>query len=703
MAVLQKIREKSVLLVLAIGLSLFAFILGGLLEGGINFSSRNVGSVNGVSLPAQDFIVKLQNLEQSQQIPSGQANNYLWSQEVKYILLGEQFENSGIKLGKDQLIHVIQTHPNFAQNPQFLNELGQFDQNKFNLFLSQLKAQPDQWNSWLNYEKVLEQYGKEQLFFNLIKGGINTTNLEAKLAYQKEMNKAQIDFITLAYSTVKDEEAKVEDAEIESYIKNHAKDFKSENSRIVEYVFVANKASEQDKQEVKTQIEDLLKPTIVFNNQTQKNDSVAGFKNTKDVIGFVNSKSDLPFDSLYYAKDELPQTELKETLYNLPLNEVYGPYEYKNYYCLSKVISRKNVVQSVDASHILIAYKGAANAGANISLTKEEAKTKAEELLAKLQQTPDSFAQLAATNTDDPGSKNTGGKYEKISKGQMVPSFDAYIFNNPVNKLAIVESDFGFHILKVDKIDTKDGIQLATVAKVISSSEKTQDEVYSKATKFEEAAASKDFSKTATSLGLVAHPATKVGAFDDQLPAIEGSQSQAISWIYSKDASKGAVKKFDSAEGHLIVKLTDINNSGLMSVTEARPIVESILKNEKKAKILRDKMKGATLEEVAKTSGASIQNAEVNGANPVINFGYEPQVAGTAMALTSGKTSALIDGTLGVFMVRNKALTKAPELPNYKAYKLKLNATNLSGVEQYSYQALLNQADIEDNRTKVLR
>lgn len=281
MAVLQKIREKSVLLIAVIGLSLFAFIIGGLLEGGINFSSRNVGSVNGHDIPTQDFLNKLQMLEQNQQASGGQANNMLWMQQVKEILLTEQFEKAGLRLGKDQLINVIKNHPNFAQNPQFLNEAGKFDINKFNVFLSQMKAQPQQWQAWLNYEEELEKYAKEQMYYNLVKGAMYSTNFEAKMAYKKEMDKAAFDFVTVPYTTVNDDQVKISDEEILSYVQKNAKQFKSDVSRIVEYVYVANKPSAEDEAAVKTQVEELLKPTVVFNKETNKNDTVPGLKPTK--------------------------------------------------------------------------------------------------------------------------------------------------------------------------------------------------------------------------------------------------------------------------------------------------------------------------------------------------------------------------------------------------------------------------------------
>src|SRR5690606_4356022 len=259
---------------------------------------------------------------------------------------------------------------------------------------------------------------------------------------------------------------------------------------------------------------------------------------------FVNQNSDVPFDSTYYAKEQLP-TEHAEKIFTAPVGSIYGPYVFNDYYAVSKIVAKKNTAETVDASHILIAYKGADRADATVNLTKEEAKAKAEALLKQAQGGAD-FATLATENTNDAGSKANGGKYPNINKGQMVPSFDQYIFNNPVGKVGLVESDFGFHVLKVDKINEKEGIQLATIAKKIESSKNTEDVLYSQANKFLESVEnnSDDFAKQATAQGLVSFPATKIDPFDDQLTGVEGTQAEAIRWASNKKTSVGDVKKF---------------------------------------------------------------------------------------------------------------------------------------------------------------
>ncbi|SEH70153.1 peptidyl-prolyl cis-trans isomerase D [Paenimyroides aquimaris] len=704
MAVLQKIREKSGLLIGVIGFCLLAFIAGDLLSGGINFTSRNVGEVNGTAISAADYTNKINNLEQSGQGKGAQLYNQVWTSEVRTILFNEQLDKAGLRLGKDQLINVIKTHPSFSQNPQFLNDAGQFDINKFNTFLAQMKAAgAQQWNAWLAYEDQLGDFAKEQMYMNMIKGAIVTTTAEAKIAYKNEATKVSFDYVTVPFNTVNDDQVKVTDDEINSYVKKHAKQFKTTPSRKVEYVFVANKPSKEDEAQAKQLVEDLLKPSVIFNQTTNKNDTISGFTKATDVREFVNLNSDVPFDSTYYAKEQLP-AEHAEKLFNEPIGSIYGPYVFNDYYAVSKVIAKKNTTETVDASHILIAYKGAMRADATVSLTKEEAKAKAEALLKQAQSGAD-FAALATENTNDSGSKATGGKYPNIQKGQMVPTFDQYIFNNPIGKLGIVESDFGFHVLKVDKINEKEGVQLATIAKKIESSTKTQDQIYSQANKFlENVESGKDFAKEATAQGLTSFPATKINPFDEQLIGVEGSHTDAIRWASNSKTKVGDVKKFDSADGYLVVKLVNINDTELMDAEDARSVVEPILMNEKKAEIIRKQMAGNTLEEVSENAKVGIVNAiDVTGANPMVNGFQEPLVVGNALGRKINETSKLINGRNGVYMVKTKNITKAVDLPNYLTYKQKVGTNNRQMVQNLIYSAMYQNADIKDNRHKVLQ
>lgn len=693
MAVLQKIRERSVLLLVVIGFSLLAFIVGDFLMSGSSLTTNSVGSINGESIPTQEYMAKVQRLEQSRQTTGNQAYETVWNEEIRRILLEEQFDKAGLRLGGDQIINVIKTHPNFANDPQFLNDAGQFDTGKFNVFLNQMKQDPNTWRGWLEYEASLGEFAKEQIYYNMVKGTVYTTQLEGKYAYKKETDRVTFDYVSIPYTTIKDEDVQVSDSEIADYIKKHSKQFKSPDYRAVEYVFIPNKPSQEDENVIKAEVEALLQPSVVFNAETQTNDTIAGFANVSDIADFVNKNSDVPYEETYYTKEQLPQ-EYQEQLFNLQEGEVFGAYLFNDHYCITRLTDKKSQPETVDASHILIAY------GDN-GRTREEAEEMANNLKEKL--TLENFAELADENTDDPGSKGKGGKYEGIRQGQMVPEFDEYIFNNPVGEIGMVETQFGFHILKVDAQNMAEMVQLATIAKAIEPSNATQDELYTQASKFEMEANNGDFSKVASDMGLIAHPTTPITAFGEQLPAIEGTHTDAINWAYNKSTSVGDVKRFDNPDGHLIVKLTEINESGLLGVSDAREQVEPIVRNQKKAALIKEQMNGATLEEIAQNANSRVQSGETTGSTQTIGFVKEPKVTGYAFGTTPNQVSELIEGNNGVYAIRTKEVITAPEMPNYNSYKARVSGSNKAVVQGTVFSAIYNSAEITDKRAKVLR
>jgi peptidyl-prolyl cis-trans isomerase D len=699
MAVLSKIRQKSALLIAVIGIALLAFVIGDVVRSGGAGSSRNIGSINGEDINTQEFLHKVAQAEKSNGLSNTQASKMVWDNEVNSILLAAEFEKSGLRIGKDQLVNVVKSNPMFANNPQFLNQLGQFDVNKFNEFVLSMKsAGQEQWNAWLNYEKELEKFGLQQMYFSLIQGGLYTTQADAKASYLNENSKVSFDYVTIPYSTINDAEAAVEDSAIINYMKQHENKFKSEPTRELQFAFVESTPSEKDKEDVKETVALFLQPSVQYNTETNKNDTIPGFKTIKDVQTFVNSNSDIKFDSLYYAKSDLP-LEYQEELFNLQPGEVFGPYLFNDYYCISRMLDKKPG-QRVDAAHILIPFEGAQNT--TVTRTKDEAKAKAEDILKQVQADASKFETLAAQESEDPGSKNNGGKYEDIPKGQMVQPFEDFIFDNPVGKTGIVETIFGYHVIKV--LDKREGAQIATIARKIEVSDSTADEIFTTATSLELKAAEGNLIAEAERINAVVQDKVTVRPFDENLPVI-GNQRQVISWAFNKETKDSEVKRFDVTNGHIIVKLTSKNDTGLLPLEEAKPIVEPILMNEKKAKIIREKMTGNTIEEVSSKSNASIASAnDVTRQSPLItNIGNEPLVVGTAFATNANENSKLIDGQKGVYMVKTKNISQAPDLGNYNTYKTKAQSAARNSAQSKVLDMLKENAKIKDNRLGIIQ
>ena len=695
MAVLSKIRQRSFLVIAIVGLALFAFIIGALIEnGGFGQTSRNAGTINGVDVPFEDFRIKVDAAQKNQQGMSlMQATNGVWEQEVKRVLLEGQYEKLGLRIGNDQLINVIKEDPQFAQNPQFQNAAGKFDKGKFNEFIASIKnTSPERWQQWLDYEKQLSAFATEQMYNTMLKSGFYTTQADGKFNYELENNKVTFDVVSVPYSTIDDKKVELTDAEITAYMEKDEKKYKADETREIEFVMIEDKPSAQDEKEVKDKVMGLLNPVADDPKTPEVDESKVGFTNAPNVVDFVNANSDIKYDSTYIAKKDLP-VEHAEALFNTAPGQVYGPYMFGNYYCISKSLGKKSAV-NVKASHILISYKGAARSQA--TRTKEEAQAKANQLLAQVTANPSSFPMVAFTNSDD-SSKQQGGDLGYFSKGQMTKNFENFVFGNPVGKIGLVETEFGYHIINVT--DKQDGIRLATIAQKIAPSEATSDAVFTQATKFEMAANEKPFDVAAKELKLTVAPVAKLGALDENIQGV-GSQREIVRWAFG--AKEGDVKRFNIPAGHVVARLKKINKAGLLPIEDAKMAFGAKLRNEKKAELIKAKMTGATLEAVSKATGSPIKEAkDIVATNPYIQtIGAESKVVGTAFSLKPGVVSQAIDGNSGVFKIRVKSSAKAPAVAEYKDIITRLNGQSRGSVQGRVYNVLKEDADIKDNRAQ---
>ena len=701
MAVLENIRKRTTVLILIIGLALFAFVISGVFTSS-NFGGEKVGSsvaeINGEDVSIDDFRQEVETASRrvGPTASSMQVVNQVWENTIRKNVLGAQFEDLGIGIEQDQIVDFLRT-TGYAQNPEFQNQNGQFDPNIFKQTVADWKVNnPAQYEAWLQTENEIIQLAKEQTYFNMVKAGVGATLKEGELDYKLANEKMDIKYVRIPYSSIPDSTITVTKSEIADYVNDHKEEYKQDPARDLQYVYFEEKPSEADENEIKDAITKLLDDTIEYNSQTDRNDTIRGFRNTKDISAFLDRNSDTKFDTVFRAKKDLPAS-VADTLMSLNVGQIYGPYKDGGSYKISKMIARKPN-GSVKASHILLAYTGATRANPDVNRTKEEAEAKAKELLKEAKKSGVVFSELARDNSDGPSAPQ-GGDLGYFQRGVMVPEFNDFAFNNNVGTIGLVETDFGFHIIKVD--DKEDVVQIATIAREIVASEQTINTLFTEATKFEMETTDDEsaFSAIAKKEEFVVRPVNKIKALDENLPGLT-NQRNIVQWAFNGDTEVGDVKRFNINNGYAVVQLTGSYAEGVMSAEDASVLVLPIIRKERKAAKIIAANKGKDMSTIASDNSVSISNASaLTVKSPTIpGAGSEPVVVGTAYGMAEGATSGLIEGNTGIFKIEIVKRTEAPKLDNYSVYANQLKTSAASRVNTSVYNALKDAAKIEDNR-----
>ncbi len=714
MAILNKIRQRTVFLILIIALALFSFVLSDLFQNNsaLMGSQDTVATVNGEDIKREDFMLKVENMQRQfgPGTSSTQVMNRVWDQEVRKILLQERFDHLGLTVEQDAMRDALRT--NFASFPEFANEAGLFDENKLNEFIANLKAiAPNRaqignfeinYAEWVANEQAIALGVKEQAYLNMIKAGVTTTLAEAEVDYVLENESVDVSYVNIPYTTIPDSTIKITNSDISKYIKAHKKRFETEATRDIVYVEFRETASAEDQDDVKNSVTALMNDKVEFNEVSKLNDSIKGFRNAKDVEAFVNTYSDEKYNDAFVPKSALPSVA-QDSIFNLKTGQFYGPYKDNEMYKITKVVAEKFMPDSVKARHLLIPFAGSRAASMETTQTEEQAKATADSLLTVIKGNRSKFVDLLDFSVDKVSNENEG-VLDWYAYNAMVPEFRDYTFENKKGDMGVVKTDFGFHVIEIlDQKSQSRVVKVATLAQKIVPSETTIDNVFSTTSNFEYALQSKDFNEAAKTAGVDVKPVNSLKELDENIPGL-GSQRSIVRWAFEDGVKVGDYKRFSiPGVGFAVVQVTAVNKKGLMTAEAAKAIVTPELLKEKKAEIIRKKVTGTTVEEVAKSQNLAVSSAAaITMKNPSLTgVGAEPKVVGTAFGLNEGQTSKLIDGKMGVFMVKVTKKLAAPKLDSYQATANRLGTARANAAATKAYNAIKESAKINDNRAML--
>tara|TARA_B100001063_G_scaffold90740_1_gene84445 strand:- start:266 stop:2392 length:2127 start_codon:yes stop_codon:yes gene_type:complete len=705
MAILGQIRSKSIFLIIVIGLALFAFVISGVFDGKGYQAQQPVGVINGEDILIEDFRGQVDFLERNYNQKGMIAVNNVWNQRLRSEILKQQFEITGIQSGKDHLQNILKNNPTFNSDQQFLNEAGIFDIDKFKTLIIELKTtNPEAYEQWKNQEKIFESQSNEQIYLNLVNAGVNYTQADGKFEYTLQNDNVDIEYVQIPYSSVDDSLITYSESDLKKYIASNEDEFKVNSSRDIEYVIFEEKPSLEDEKAIKNRLNKFLKESKEFNEVSKLDEITPSLTTAKNIKEFINEYSETSFDSIYLPKGSLP-ADHANLLFNLNNNQTYGPYLDGDYFKISRMLDKK-IGGSVRSSHILISYKGAQQANPNVSRSKNEAKKEANNILRKIRKSPKSFTELAFEFSDGP-SKSRGGDLGFVQDGNMVKPFNDFIFSKRVGSTGLVETDFGFHVIKVVAKD--DLVLLASITEKNVPSDATSDKVFNSATKLEMNLSKEgDLNALSNKENYTIKSVNGIQILDNDFPGLK-DQRRIVQWLFSESTNLSDFKRFDLPKGgYLIAQVTDKVEEGLANVQDVSyKVLPMVLKSKKADFIISKNDNSLSVEEIAEINGIEVKKAlALNQKNATITgSGLEPLVIGASFGTSLNESSDFIIGENGVYklkVIKRKDTNTStdPIDSNFIiSYKNQLLNSNRTSSFARVYESLKENAEVTDNRS----
>jgi len=705
MAILGQIRSKSIFLIIVIGLALFAFVISGVFDGKGYQAQQPVGVINGEEVLIEDFRGQVDFLERNYNQQGMIAVNNVWNQRLRSEILRQQFEISGIQSGKDHLQNILKNNSTFNSDPQFLNEAGMFDIDKFKTLIIELKTtNPEAYEQWKSQEKIFESQSNEQIYLNLVNAGVNYTQADGKFEYTLQNDNVDIEYIQIPYSSVEDSLISYSQSDLKKYINNNEDEFKVNSSRDIEYVIFEEKPSFEDEKAVKNRLSKFLKESKEFNEVSKLEEITPSLTTAKNIKEFINEYSESSFDSIYLPKGSLP-ADHANLLFNLNIDQTYGPYLDGEYFKISRMLDKK-IGGSVRASHILVAYKGSKNANPNVSRSKNEAKKEANNILRKIRKSPKSFTELAFEFSDGP-SKSRGGDLGFVQDGNMVKPFNDFIFSKRIGSTGVVETDFGFHVIKVVAKD--DLVLLASITEKNVPSDATSDKVFNSATKLEMSLSKdEDLNALSNKENYTVKTVNGIQILDNDFPGLK-DQRRIVQWLFTESTNVSDFKRFDLPKGgYLIAQVTKIVDEGLSNVQDVSyKVLPMVLKSKKADFIISKNDNSLSLEEIAEINGTEVRKAlALNQKNATITgSGLEPLVIGASFGTNINETSDFIIGENGIYKLkvikRKDTNTNSDSIDSNFIISYKNQLLNLNRTSSFArvYESLKENAEVTDNRS----
>jgi parvulin-like peptidyl-prolyl isomerase len=360
------------------------------------------------------------------------------------------------------------------------------------------------------------------------------------------------------------------------------------------------------------------------------------FLTSSDLPNFINANADKKYDSTYKKKGNFPGM-IDSTAFSSTPGTIYPPFELNDAWYMAKILDIQERPDSMKGSQILVTFAGSPLKDETVKRTREQAKSRADSLLAILKKNPDRFREFALQYSDFPSAKDDGGDLKDIVDGQA--SFGIFFTHGLTMKpkdLTVIETNIGYAIFRLNsKTKPIKKARIAILQRNIEPSNQTFQDTYLKASAFAGQNRTKEaFSKASTAQGVPDRTAENIREMDNYLNGL-ASAREVVRWAFAENTKIGDVSPvFDLTGKYVVAILTGITDKGYMPLEKVKDRIAQNVRNEKKIEMLADRISKTmqsvkNFDQLALHFQAKIDSARLSfGGYNNSAIGREPELVG---------------------------------------------------------------------------
>lgn len=706
MAVIEKIRQRTGLLILIIGLALLSFLVSDAISSNSSLfrsTDNTVGVIDGTSITYQEFSDKAQrmadNLEQQGQpvneFTQQMIREQVWNDYFQTLVINDQYEELGLMVTGEEIFATVTNPVDFPQirdAAAFKNQsTQQFDPALVVSYLKQLDQDPsgDAKRQWVDFEQNnLKPQLVQRKYNTLLSKAVYKTSLEVKAEMESNMVSADAKIVGFNFNSIVDDSVAVNEEEMKAYLNSHKSEYQQAASRRIEYVMFDIIPSSEDSAKALTWVSN-KKPSLE--------------KSTNDTI-FLSNNSDKGFDTTLKIRGTYPDG-IEDDIFSANVGEVVGPHYDRGVYSIYKVLKfQDDTLPYIKASQILIKPKG--------GYEKEDslyAVTRANAIANALRNGAD-FTQMAKDSSQDYRTASKGGDlgWMKKGAGALQEAIERSLYNTPEGAIIVVRGSGGVHILKVTGAKTYRTAMIGEVGRNVTYSSDTENEVYNEAYKF--AAASREgdlFSENAEAAGYIKRISDDLKEGETKLPNLENARD-IVRWAFKNETELNNVSEVIAIDDkYIVAQLVDIKEEGLADLQAVRIRLENDTRIAKKAEILKKRINEVldgtkSIEQIALSLGAIVNDApNTVFSNPNLPFvGNDPALVGAIMGAETNKVLGPLETQNGVYVFIVNSRQENEFTGDLMAERNRMIEQGSGEVAGRAFEALKKMADMKDYRYK---